>query len=456
LRRPGWGTIRTPRPHRLAAVTATALAAVLAGCGSSNGPWQPIGDASGGRQPSGAFDGRGTSTLAWKQPLDKTDDLVGSWVSDTTAVAIMGSKVAAYKLDGGTGAWGLTMPSGYRVCTASRDLDSGVGAIVFGTDSHSCNHVDAIDARTGKVRWQVDIPSADSTQDPPIFPHTGLAVVDGLVVTNDQYSIRAYAVADGRQRWTSAPQTAPGSPDRCDIHSVAAARHQVAATFSCEGAEAGYVATYDVTGGAQRWRFQGSTINFGNIDLLSADPVIGMPGGDVSNVSAFPDGKTQVPLNLAGLGFDPHMTSGASRHNTDTLAGSSSWFQAVGTTAVFVGSTWHDGAFEVGHIGAMDVTTGRVRWTKQLGDDGHDSGAVLFDIQGTHVRLAVSAVRSSTMLALSLADGGTVGGTAGVATPDQGEGFSARHSVYLAGRHVVDVSPDANGPGSPMIFCYSS
>jgi outer membrane protein assembly factor BamB len=170
----------------------------------------------------------------WSVPLPEggTDFSAGmafaSWLTDTTVIRAQKEGVLAYNLKSGEQAW-RTPPPGDQVCGATPDLLDGKGSFAYGTRK-VCDHLAGIDAATGKITWQIEIPARKANA-PSSLMVPGLMSTDGMIIVETDNTLTAYRLSDGGKQWTTT------MPAKCHLDDANAGPGRVVALVNCGSAK---------------------------------------------------------------------------------------------------------------------------------------------------------------------------------------------------------------------------
>jgi outer membrane protein assembly factor BamB len=224
-----------------------------------------------GPGPGGRSTG-GELSVAWKldypgayNPDDRdTERLHASWLVDDTLIRASSDGVIAYKVADGAQAWGLPVPQGKSVCTASLTQDAGLAAIAYGAPG-ACDTLAGVDLHTGKQTFEAKLPpsrsSAPSRKRAPL-----VSVVDGGVVAFWEDTVTAFDLKDGRKRWDRQ------ADNRCYMsEKMAANKGTVLLSVRC--LPDNHLVAVDAANGKTRWdtKLDSSALIY---TLFSADPAI--------------------------------------------------------------------------------------------------------------------------------------------------------------------------------------
>lgn len=371
----------------------------------------------------------------------------GSWLLDTAIARGSSDGVIAYDQATGKRVWGVPTPEGTSLCGMSATVEDGIGAITYGPPGgRYCDHVLAIDTRTGRELWRADlVPRGARNSGAGFFalPSTARpSVSGGTVVVAESRQVHAYKASDGTVLWRLTDETVhPGGSGSCLPRDGLADDGQVLVILGCgDKTEA---LDIDLKTQRIRWTAPIPKSEATDVDhVVSASPAVlagtapkekgGGSSRDEVLLSLDETGHVRATLSEADdLLFD-HWSVPGRRYETyttpiagDTLITTTQEHKAKGES---VGTR---------ELVAIDLATGKRRWTTDT-DDPLYLAPVSTD--GTSV-LALSggdAEHPPTFLRFSLVDGSledevaTTQGTFGVATDGA--------TVYRGGERFFIVS----------------
>jgi outer membrane protein assembly factor BamB len=250
---------------------------------------------------------------AWSVPATVSTELgtIGSMQFGDSVIWVRTDKAVSYDAATGQRRWSLAMPRGSVACAVS-DSGAQVGLIGYGMGQpgDECSGVLAVDLATGHRLWSAPLPDAS---DGVTLLVTGDAAV---IVTDDD--LTALWAGTGAPRWTL-PSTQDCAIQQADAtEGTASSPGAIAALIWCGGNEA-TVADIDAATGHRAWTSQIPDVaDRGDLDLLSADPVVvtdwvlGNEGSKAAvmysasgRATTFPIGTGDFGLQLADEGFNP-------------------------------------------------------------------------------------------------------------------------------------------------------
>lgn len=259
----------------------------------------------------GAVTGTNLPT-AWSVPTTVSTELgtIGSMQYGDSVIWVRTDKAVSYDAATGQRRWSLPMPPGSAACAVSGP-GARVGLIGYGMGQpgDECSGVLAVDLATGHRLWSAPLPDASDGI-------TLLVTGDAAVIVTDD-GLTALLAGTGAPRWTL-----PSTPD-CAIQQAGApggtaSPGTIVAVIQCGGNEA-TVADIDAATGHRAWTSPiPDAAGQGDLDLLSADPVVVTDwvagnGGSKTAVlysasgraTTFPIGTGDFGLQLADEGFNP-------------------------------------------------------------------------------------------------------------------------------------------------------
>ncbi|MGP4024753.1 outer membrane protein assembly factor BamB family protein [Actinomadura sp. 3N407] len=116
------------------------------------------------------------------------------WATGPTLAMTRARDVTGYDAATGEPRWTVPLPD--KVCAASSRPSDGRVAVRFGERELGCHRVAVIDLRTGRKVWEQTISPTDRHWS------GGIAIGEGTVVADWQYSTAAFRLDDGRPLWT--------------------------------------------------------------------------------------------------------------------------------------------------------------------------------------------------------------------------------------------------------------
>ncbi|MEU5882231.1 PQQ-binding-like beta-propeller repeat protein [Spirillospora sp. NPDC047279] len=307
------------------------LTSVLVGCGSDS--------PGGGDVPLlWRLDGR---ALAGAEKQART----ASWLSGPTLAVTRARDVTGYDAATGKARWTVALPG--RVCEASALASKGRVAVQFGPDGRErCGRIAVVDLTSGTKVWERPISSAAAVP-------KGQVVIGGdAVVVRTRLGTAAYALGDGRPRWT-----APSPRRRCGIEALAGG-HVLVASYEC-GRKAGgprHVRGLDPATGRPRWSYA----------VPAGQEVAGLPSAAPAVVALRPV-DTSAATRLVALSAAGAPTADVpvtSRHTINCEVSDPSRCDGI----VVHGDTVYTrpkaaAPNDASPVVALDVNGGRVRWS---------------------------------------------------------------------------------------------
>ena len=318
-----------------------------------------------GRTLMGSRHGSGL-TIAWTAPFDSSSELstVGAWVNGGSLVRVRVDEVVSY--DGATGRrqWTLPIPGTDVACSISNDTGIGatgpVGLVMYGQDSISCDHVMAVDVRTGRQLWATPLPSTYSGDS--ALGALGVAGGTAVVLTDD--GIIGLNIRSGSKRWTKTSE--------CGFEELAASGGTAVALSAC-GSASNYVISIDPATGKVAWRHKIAepSDNY-EFRILSASPVVISdnqtgPRATIAEVRVFgPGGAVTATFSVSGI-HDP-AASGPLVLNTDPTDGFG--YPEVIADGALVGVAQDHSGHSA--LVAFGLSSGQRRWMVPLPDVVND------------------------------------------------------------------------------------
>ncbi|URM92530.1 PQQ-like beta-propeller repeat protein [Streptomyces sp. MRC013] len=141
----------------------------------------------------------------WQAEADRPSSVhgVGAWTVQDGKTVIRARTDALIAYDSGSGKreWLLDAPVRMSVCAMSDRVSDGVGLVAFARHEVACGSVRAVDARSGRVRWERELPGARQEGG------GSLLTADGDVgVALSEGAVHGFGLADGKERWTIEPR----------------------------------------------------------------------------------------------------------------------------------------------------------------------------------------------------------------------------------------------------------
>jgi outer membrane protein assembly factor BamB len=171
--------------------------------------------------------GTRTSELLWVMPLNSSVKSSPVIADEILYAATMSGRIYALDLKSGKQFWMFNANSSI---SSTPSIDSGL--VIFGTEKPG--KIYALDAYTGLVRWQYEIPEGEGVQSSP-------AITEGKVVIGSEGYLRCFSQFEGDILWSSYIAGQPSSP--------AIANNTVYVTSSA------YVYAFNFSTGALKWRY---------------------------------------------------------------------------------------------------------------------------------------------------------------------------------------------------------
>ncbi|MER5312610.1 PQQ-binding-like beta-propeller repeat protein [Streptomyces sp. NPDC002773] len=306
---------RTRRTLATRAAAVLALASLATGCFFSDAEPEELG-------------------VVWDTPEDRKTEWQGNgaWLSGDTLVRSRFDAVSGYDAHTGKRSWEYVPPGRSAVCHVAADTDSSVLVLTRDGDGTSapakgnlCADVVAIDTNNGREIWHTPLPALDlwatRLQSYTVSAGSGIAV---LLRGDD---LQAVDVRTGKIRWKAA------LPKGCVPGTTAVAERQVAALLACGGTEyllgdkvpsdaELFVATFAPATGALLWsaplKARTSVPWDARAEFVSADPVVvaASASGDSdsgSYLSFGRNGRPNPPIDFSGpygeIGLDSRLTA---------------------------------------------------------------------------------------------------------------------------------------------------
>ncbi|WP_422647262.1 PQQ-binding-like beta-propeller repeat protein [Actinoalloteichus caeruleus] len=412
---------RKPRRRGLVIALVTVPAVVLAGVaavvltrGGSEDPPAPDPAAGGvASEPPGA-----PTEPLWAAPAPVTqpyeNDLLGSWVTESTAVRAEYWTMVGHDLGTGEPTWERPAPEGSSYCAVSAETHENRVFVVHGEAGELCNLLSSVDLDTGETVWEVE-------QHPAQPDEIGLrrpAVTSGVVLADyDGGRMRAFSADSGEELWDLMrmpnPVADPEQPARCSVYGFTPAPDSFYVHGDCRprnltlGDDHRYVARIDAATGEVRWQtlVPESVIPLGEptgTELLSTDPPV---------LGHFPLNSTASPVVV----FDPD--DGSITHDLvlegpppalgqSPLRGDAPPHTVLTTPDSLLLRIVTPGGGCEHNLTRIDVTTGAVAWEGVATSCEHvllgvEDGEALVISNGG------SAGEEATLIAVALADGST-------------------------------------------------
>ncbi|MFJ8625217.1 PQQ-binding-like beta-propeller repeat protein [Kitasatospora sp. NPDC093550] len=339
-----------------------------------------------GPGPKGA-----TFNVAWSAAkganADSSNQLLGVWGTDKTAVRVDSSGIKAYNLTDGKEAWTIPVPAGSKeLCTASYASNSkGIAAVSFNTGDSDCSTVGAVDLNQGKLLWSVKV-SADRMSSPT------LGVTENVVAVGGN-AVGALNIATGQPAWQYQPRD-----KSCSLHGRVAGP-QIAVSDRCYGtsgpksqlvivnADSGAAASTPIT----------LTGSIEEVDQVVSDkPLVLLMSNGPQGDYVLPfdkDNKPGTQMSVKEPGSDSLRLSGQDEAVTrNVVSGSTLYVQVSGTKP---------------GINAYDLNTGKRLWAATTSSSGNDMRLVSGTDKDGKVRAVVEQGydKPARLVTLSPTDG---------------------------------------------------
>ncbi|MCX5524912.1 PQQ-binding-like beta-propeller repeat protein [Streptomyces bobili] len=246
---------------------------------------------------AGCSDSGGSLRVVWEAPVDSGAMKYGNgaWLVGDTLVRSRYDAVTAVDARTGKGRWEYAPPGREHVCAVSRRTAGSVVLIARGNMADAgCSTVAALDLTTGRERWHTPRTPGDVTETftDMVAVGGGIAVLrdadDMWVIDDDLWTSGTRPVVSGSKALrafdlrTGAPRWTAAVPKDCVPEQVAAGERQVVAVLACDRTEL-RLAAFDPADGGQRWTASlgGRTtpVPDGQVALLSAEPAVVRTGG---------------------------------------------------------------------------------------------------------------------------------------------------------------------------------
>ncbi|MFI9205868.1 PQQ-binding-like beta-propeller repeat protein [Streptomyces sp. NPDC053048] len=299
--------------------------------------------------------------LSWMAPVptadrDRADRMNTPWFTKDSIVITTRKEVTAFGLDDGKRKWTVQIPG--RACASSPRSDGGVAAVIFGTQDFDCDKVMAIDLERGRELWSkpvVDAKGRTQSRDMANLHIEGgkVAVVD---IVGDPY---LYAAADGKQ--SKAPDYG------CQQQGSVVDRGRQLTLAQCElisGRQ--FIMNVDPKTGLEKWTWKvldGIAVK----NVLSVNPPVLALGRENSIhttelVSLDDKGRMRPLISMSAGPYDvsdckPRLLDSCRKIvvDSDTV-----YLPTLNEKVAGDGATPNE-------IAAIDLTTGKPRWTVPLG-----------------------------------------------------------------------------------------
>ncbi len=238
--------------------------------------------------------------------------------------------------------------------------------------SYEGGWVTALDAKTGKERWQ--------TQIERWMPST-LAVADGLVYVNGAENLYALDAADGSERWRLAIKAGNYFSSPVAVEGVLYV-----------GSGDGNIYALDASSGNERWRFQVAERDAGpaavvdGVVYVDGDPHTWALDAKTSQERwHFKKSKYTYASSPAVADGRVFLSNIDFLYAIDAAKGEEIWHARAGNDpvpppTVANGLAYFAGTMDSRLLSALDTATGAVRWTIQTGDDTLSQPAVVDDV----------------------------------------------------------------------------
>jgi outer membrane protein assembly factor BamB len=355
--------VPAPAPRRRTGVYA-ALAVVLAMIGAGTAVVVA-------RFVGGSAQGGSGMAVAWSLPYSgeynvadrDTERLHASWLVGDAVIRAQSDGVIAYAVADGAQLWGLPVPAGKTVCTASLTAPTGVALIAYGA-AKGCDTVAGVDLTTGALTFSAKIAVPEvtgrQTPEPPMINQAD----GGIAVVRAEKVITGFDLATGRTRWTRRAEKGCYLQD--DLGTTG---DTTLISQGCGYRTPDRLIALNAATGAVRWNTPLPTGRL-TTEIISARPaVIKMITAAEGTYVSFDDHGVklaEIPEKVDGMLLDNReigleLRKGQPRYRM--------W--AVGTTLFTPVLTKGDS--DEGQVAAFDLTTGKLRWRST----GHRSDFVL-------------------------------------------------------------------------------
>jgi outer membrane protein assembly factor BamB len=378
--------------RRTGLYTAIAAGLVLVGVGTAVGVARLAGGDGAG--------GRSGMAVAWTLPYPgefniadrDTERLHAGWLVDDAIVRAQSDGVIAYAVADGAQLWGLPVPAGKTVCTASLTAPTGVALIAYGT-AKGCDTVAGVDLRTGAQTFtaRIAVPEAvgRSAPEPPVITQAD----NGIAVVRADKVVTGFDLASGRPLWTR------GAEKGCYLQGdLGTDGDTTVVSQGCGFRTPDHLLALDAATGEIRWN---ATLPTGwlTTDIISAKPtVIKLITMSESKIVSFDERGVklaEIPEKVAGMLLDSRevgleLRKGQPRYRM--------W--AVGTTLFTPVMTQGDG--DEGQFAAFDLVTGKVRWTSTghrsdfVGVRADEQGVLGFEQGGYQIKPRLARIAPDT------------------------------------------------------------
>lgn len=403
-----------------------AASALLLGAGT----WAVVASSHSPSRPAAAPTAATSGILKAVWTANATDTaapgLVGSWLTPTVVVRGQAAELTGLSLSTGSPAWTFQTPAGTQLCSMSATVGTGgIGVVGFGSSLANCDHLAAVDTRTGKSLWTADL--AGSASALPLSSPLISVATDTVADDGPGYSMQVRDLATGKIRW-SVPATTSLSAPTCILANTLDTATTVYALSSCMGPSTSNLQLlgYDPSSGART--FTADTNGVPSLDaatLWAASGTLLLVDSTADTAYGY-TGSNPAPARVDLSTFD---VSGLSPALGQQLPAD----VAVGPHTLYLPGK-ADSSGESTAISAVDLTTGKVAWTKSP-PDASSTTIVAADATGVQV-LVQDEDNLFEIVSFAAATGQATILAQGAATLD----LVSDDTFYLSGHTLVDAS----------------
>jgi outer membrane protein assembly factor BamB len=373
----------------------------------------------------------GGMRVAWSVPAVQGNTqgiaLAGSWLTDQAIVDGRPDGLIAYGIADGAQLWGLRAPTGLRACQMSATVSDHIAVIGYGPDQYTCDQVAAVDLTNGKQLWRADL--ADHSRISARLTDPSISVSGDIVAVRTATDVRIYGLTDGKPHWATPKQNGLAATT-CTTHGVAAGPKLVYAIEHCLTNGAGSslrLVGYDRARGTRTWQADTTAIGaHDSVDIASTTPLI-LADHTTKQAYVYPAGTTPVAIDLTALSYEVFnaLTSHQGmRPHAYAIVGDVLYAQGADQKPL-----WNS-------IVAIDLTTGRQLWSKQLGQSTYAT-LIGADAQGVHAMTEISGQQVYQLVTYAAA---TCQVTKGASTTDARFTFTPQDMLYLTSDgHLIDL-----------------
>ncbi|NUU25959.1 MAG: PQQ-binding-like beta-propeller repeat protein, partial [Streptomycetaceae bacterium] len=396
-----------PARRRLTAILAAVVALALVATGTL--VWLFVIKDDGGGGGSGPLGGSAMKH-AWNSPTAGARvDMLGAWSTGQRVYAGDKDAIVAYDVADGRETGKFTPPSG-ELCGMASTVSDGIGVAMYGP-ADQCDTTVAVELATMKPLWDKKTRNTSSTDD---FLTVATAVDGGMVVLTTPTGLVAYDLKDGTQRWT-APSGATGSSsdqDTDDLRVEGGTVLTVATTYTKN--TPAVITAFNSADGKRKWtvNIPASSDGYASAWLVHADPaVIEIERNGDYLLQSYDDSgrlRSEIPMRGPEGVLDAFNTRNPPY--TSDFDSSTQYNVAIGNDTLYAMSTRRDQApGEIVRLVAFDLSTGKARWSKPLGDELGSGVIVGSDPDGVLVLGSGLPGATGKLLAFRHEDGSSLG-----------------------------------------------